>query len=88
VEAEGQGQGLHGRRTHRRDRGRDVQDDHVHSNGKLKIKVDDQGILKSASLKSLAGGLLNSAIDGETFHGSMTISAKTVDVDDLPFEIF
>lgn len=57
--------------------------------GRLTIKVDNQGQLKSAKLKTLAGEVTESTLAGPVpFFGSLKVTASTVDVDDLPFEIF
>jgi hypothetical protein len=59
--------------------------------GKLTIKVDGEGALKSAKLKTLAGEVADSTLDtsvpGSRFHGSLKITGKTIDPEDLPFEL-
>jgi hypothetical protein len=58
--------------------------------GRLTIKVDDQGQLKSAKLKTLAGDVVDSNLDvlgGAEFYGSLKVTGTTVDVDDLPFPL-
>lgn len=56
--------------------------------GRLTIKVDTEGQLKSAKLKTLAGEATDSTLEGPLpFFGSLKVTGSTVSVDDLPFEI-
>ncbi|MBM3984492.1 MAG: hypothetical protein FJ296_02185 [Planctomycetes bacterium] len=57
--------------------------------GRLTIKVDGEGALVSAKLKTLAGEVTESTLDpsgmGNRFWGSLKIAGKTIDPEDLPF---
>ncbi len=60
--------------------------------GKLTIKVDGEGALKSAKLKTLAGEVISSTLDtsvmGANFYGSLKLTGNTLDITDLPFVPF
>jgi hypothetical protein len=52
----------------------------------IKAKLDGEGALKSATIKSFGGEVFEGTTDGaDDFRGGMALSGKTVAVDDLPF---
>jgi hypothetical protein len=63
----------------------------VNFTGKLTIKLDKLGALKSGKLKTLAGELTDSTLQAgkvsPPFYGSAKVTGTLIDVDDLPFEL-
>jgi hypothetical protein len=57
--------------------------------GRLTIKVDKQGALKSGKLKTLAGEMVDSTLHASKlpppFFGSLKVNGTLIDVADLPF---
>jgi hypothetical protein len=59
--------------------------------GRLTIKVDSEGALTSARLKTLGAELIHSQLDGSSpgddFFGTLKLAGKTIDPSELPFEL-
>ena len=52
----------------------------------IKVKLDEKDALKSATFKTLGGEVYTGSTDGsDAFRGGVTMTGKTVSVDDLPF---